>query len=345
MDENNFSQAFQELLQNGKQENLARIKREMVTSLAQTAKYRAEFEIRLYLRWQKALDLFETICLLGCDSGAKFNQQIRPYAAKQQDFVFEALTRIHARACQTMSAILSLLKSGHAMDALARARTVHELDVTAYFINTHENEIAEKYLLYQIVESLKAARDYEKHHKRLGLEPLDPETIPSLEREVEKYRSKFGEQFTKLLTKGLYGWAAEAVGKRQPSFEDIEEAVDLSHLRPFYKMASYPTHASAKGLMFDVGDIGTQKVLLAGPSNAGLADAGTMALASFNRCTAHLLCYTHYSSEPALLKTYANSFVASQVINEFVEEANQAFLEANQQLIREELELRSIEEK
>jgi len=296
MDENAFAQAFQQLLQTQKEKNLERLRQEMAEALAQERREQAGFEARLYLRWQRALDLFETILLLGVRSGGQFNQNLRPYAANQQDFVFEVLTRIHARSCQTMFAILSLLKGGHAMDALARARTVHELDVTAHFIATHGNELAEKYLLYQIVESLKAARDYEKHYKRLGLEPLSPETIPSLEREVEKYRSKFGEQYTKLLTKGLYGWAAEAVRKRQPNFEDIEEAVDLSHLRPFYKMASYPTHASAKGLMFDIGGIATQKVLPAGPSNAGLADVGTMALASFNRCTTLLLCYTHYSS-------------------------------------------------
>ncbi len=236
-----------------------------------------------------------------------------------------------------MSAILALLKSGHAGDALARARTVYELDITAQFIQKNGNELAEKYLLYQVVERLKAARQYERHSARLGYEPLDPETIPSLEHQVERYRTKFGEQFSQMVTKGSYGWAVEALNKKQPTLENIEEAMGFAHMRPYYKLASEVIHASAKGVMFDVGNL-EKNLLLAGPSNAGLADPGSLALTSFGRCTTVLLCYTRYSSELALLETYAKSIVAGQIMHELLEDANQAFLGVHQQLIREESE-------
>lgn len=344
MDEDTISQLLEQILQAEKEKNLTRIKQEMLKELAQEARERAEFEARLYLRWKKALDLFETIFLLGRQSGTEFNQQVRPYAAQQNDLVFDVLTRIHARACMTTSAILSLLKSGHAQDALARARTLHELDVTAQFIHQGGNELAEKYLFYQVVESLKAARQYEKHSTRLGYGPLDPETIPLLEHQVVQYRTKFGEQFSKGVTRGSYGWAAEALNKQQPTFEDIEEAIGLAHMRPYYKMASYSIHASAKGIMFDIAGVGSQKVLPAGPSNAGLTDPGSMALTSFHRCTILLLLYRRYFHEPDLRETSLKSLLASRVLQELLKEANQAFLEAHQQLVREELERQALED-
>jgi hypothetical protein len=337
MDENDFSKLFNQLLQTNKEQNLAKIRQEMLKELAKERRERARFERRLYLRWKKPLDLFETILLLGRNSGSEFNQRVRPYAVKQNDFVFEVLTRIHARSCLIMSAVLALLKSGHAGDALARARTVYELDITAQFIRTNGNELAEKYLLYQVVESLKASRQYERYSARLGYEPLDPETIPYLEQQVERFRAKFGEQFSQMVMKGSHGWAVEALNKKQPTFENIEDAMGFAHMRPYYKLASEAIHASAKGVIFDVGNL-EKNLLLAGPSNAGLADPGSMALTSFGRCTTVLLCYTRYSSELELLETYAKSIVASQIMHELLEEANQAFLEVHQQLMREESE-------
>jgi Family of unknown function (DUF5677) len=345
MNDDDFPQMFKQLLQTNKEKNFVKIKKKMRKVLAKERKKRAKFEKRLYLRWKKALDLFEAVFLLGRDSGAEFNQQVRPFAVKENDLVFEVLTRIHAHACFIMSATLTLLKSGHAGDALARARTLHELDVTAQFIQKGGNELADKFLLYQVVESLKAAKLYDQYYAQLGYEPLDPETIPNLEHQVNKYRAKFGEQFSQKVAKGSYGWASEALNKKQPTFEDLEAAVGLSHMRPHYKLASEAVHASVKGILFDIGDLGTLRFILAGPINAGLADPGSMALTSFHRCTTLLLCYTRYAAELALLETYAKSIVASQIMQELLKEANQAFLEAHQQLVRDELELQAKEEK
>jgi hypothetical protein len=194
MDEIDITAQITHLLQEAKDKNLVIIKQEMLKELAEERRERAEFEERLYLRWKEPLDLLETIMLLGRQSGSEFNQQVRPFAVKQQDFVFEVLTRIHARACSVMSAVLTLLKSGHAGDALARARTLHELDITIQFIlkQKDSNQLAEKYLLYQIVETLQAARQLEKHYARLGHQPNAPETIPNLERQVPRDAQRGG---------------------------------------------------------------------------------------------------------------------------------------------------------
>jgi hypothetical protein len=316
----------------------------LFTELSQHKDYQTGFEQRLYDRWKKPLDLFEITLVLGREVAARFNQFVRPYAARQEDTVFDVLARLHARSCQTGSAILSLLKSGHADDALARARTLHELHVTAKFINTNGNETAKRYRLYEVVESLKAAKEYEKHYSQLGLEPLDPDAIPKLEKLVEQYRTKFGEEFARKVTHGFYGWATENLGKKVPTFEDIEEAVGLAFMRPYYRMSSYPTHANAKGLTFTLGKIGSLQFVSAGPSNAGLADPGSIALSSFYQCTALLLRYPVYANEAALKEVRKKSLFADKVLEALVNKAQQAFFETHHHLVEEELLIQAEEQ-
>jgi hypothetical protein len=327
-------------------QDLDRIIQGMIAELPKMRDHRAGYEQRLYECWGKALDLFEVTFIFGGEAAAEFNKQNRPYAAKQQDVVFDVLTRIHARACQTSSAIYSLLQSGHGDDALARARTLHELHVTAKFINGHENDLAERYRLYEVVESLKASKKYQKYCVQLGVKPLDPETIPRLEELLNQYRTKFGEAFARSVYNGFYGWASEtlALGKKTPTFEDIEEAVDLSFMRPYYQIASYPVHANAKGLTVSVGNIGSSKLLVAGPSNAGLADPANMALSSFYECTAFVLRYATYVNEPALKDAVENAHFADKVLKRLVNETHNAFLECHHQLVEDELRIQAEEQ-
>jgi hypothetical protein len=65
------------------------------------------FEQRLYDRWKKALDLYEAIVILTRECGDVYARQHRTQAAKNKDYVFTVLMRIHVKACQTTSAIES----------------------------------------------------------------------------------------------------------------------------------------------------------------------------------------------------------------------------------------------
>src|SRR5258706_14886357 len=108
-------------------------------------------------------------------------------------------------------------------------------------------------------------------------------------------------------------------------------------MRPYYKMASYPVHASAKGLTFTLGKIGSYDLMPAGPSNAGLADPGSMAISSFYQCTTLLLCYSVYANETALKDLTKSTRLADKVLNKLVSKTQQAFLETNRQLVEDEL--------
>lgn len=87
---------------------------------------------------------------------------------------------------------------------------------------------------------------------------------------IATYGKAFGEQ---------YGWAAVALGRDRPSFADIELAVNLDHLRPYYQLASHPVHANAKGLYFKLGSW-RRRGQLAIATNHGFASPAASAVVS-----------------------------------------------------------------
>lgn len=70
--------------------------------------------------WHKPLALLEMLLATALEAGDDFNREFRPRVVERDDYVFEVLTRLHARTCQLTSEILVLLKSGHADGAHAR---------------------------------------------------------------------------------------------------------------------------------------------------------------------------------------------------------------------------------
>ncbi len=307
------------------------LRQQIPEMVAQERAMQAEFEQRLYDRWKKALDLYDATDLLTRESGEAFVREHQAQAVKDKDLVFGVLMHIHLRACQTATAVGVLLKSGFARDALARQRTLHELACTASFIRKHGQETAERYWLFNTIESYYAADQYEKHCKKLGYKPYDPAELDQLRSQREALLTRFGTAFDR-----PYGWAAMALKKKKKEnikIADIEKDVKLDHLRPYYKMASHGVHANSKGLIFDIGnpvlDIpGYKKTVFAGASNAGIADPGQAALISLNQCTATFLTY----------KNDLDTLMKLQVLGSFVHEACQAFIEIHRDLMREEEE-------
>ena len=124
-----------------------------------------------------------------------------------------------------------------------------------------------------------------------------------------------------------YGWAADALAPKQPTLRNIEESVGLDHLRAHYRMASANVHPNPKGVFFKLGLIGETDILLAGPSNAGLADPGHGAAISL----------MHVSAALGTIQPTADSLVGLQILARLVDEIGKAFLEAHKQLEKDEL--------
>lgn len=264
---------------------MAGLKKDMPAMLKTYRKDMKSFEKRLQRDWKKPFDLFEAFLVLAVEAGDEFNREFRNNTAEKENYVLEALTRLHARACQIASEVLVLLKNGFADGAHARWRSLHEVAVVASFIKTHGNETAERYLLHDSIESYKAASLYQKYYEALGDEPISQDEYDKIKTVRDELIARFGKSY-----KNNYGWASSALNKNNPTFRDIEENSGLDHLRPYYKLASHNVHANPKGVIFKLGLLGNiQNILLAGPSNYGFTDPAQNAVSSLGLITVTLL--------------------------------------------------------
>jgi hypothetical protein len=108
------------------------------------------------------------------------------------------------------------------------------------------------------------------------------------------------------------------LNKLRPNFRDIEEYVGLDYLRPFYKMACHNIHANPKGVFFKLGLYPTDpEILLAGPSNLGLADPGQGTALSLLQVTICLLTS----------KTTIDGLIIGEILRRLNEEIEEAFFE------------------
>jgi len=297
---------------------LTRLKRDAPSILRAQKKDKKQFGKGLLKSWKKPLDLIEVLILLALEAGDDFNREFRQEASKKQNYVFEVTARLHARACQISSEILTLLRSGYADGAHARWRSIHEIAVVGSFINEHVDDIAEKYLLHDAIESYKAALLYRKYSESLGYEPMPQEEFDLLKENRDHLIDRFGTSY-----KNNYGWASSILQKDNPTFRDVEESVKLDHMRPFYKLASHNVHANPKGVYFKLGLYpNSQDILLAGPSNTGLAVPAHGMAISLTQITITLL-----TQEPNI-----DRLVQCNILLDFEREVGEVFYSVQESL-------------
>jgi hypothetical protein len=213
--------------------------------------------------------------------------------------------------------------TGFADGALARWRTLHELTVVCWFLVEHGETVAERYLLHLDIDSLRAAEQYSEFAPLLGYRPISRRRLDRLKRRRTQLAKRFGKDFS-----NEYGWASGALRNPKPNFSDIEKAVKLSRMRPYYKLASGNVHAGPKGAFFRIGMLATgPQVLLAGPSNAGLDEAGRLAAISLAQITVALL---H-------IKPTLDSVISAKILVEVSNDAEAEFIKVQRALKREDL--------
>lgn len=118
-----------------------------------------------------------------------------------------------------------------------------------------------------------------------------------MEQNFQQLKNRFGKSYL-----GAYGWAAVELNNSRPNFSDIEEAVGLDHMRPYYKMASTNVHANPQGIYLKLGLGSMNDVKLAGPSIFGLADPGHGAAISLAQITDVVLTFHSNVDTLAILK-------------------------------------------
>jgi len=249
-------------------------------------KERSGFEKRLQKRWKKPFDLMDILINVVAEVGQAQTKKFAKNPNQSNKFQREALVKIHARSIQISHEILNLLKGGFADGAIARWRSLHELAVISFFLREQNDEVSERYLMHDIMKKFKLAKDYKRFRKRLGDDPIDQKDWKKLKRRHDKMIIKYGNEFE-------YGNGFEWIPRNilpGPNFRTLEELVKIDHLHPYYNMSTDAIHSGAQGfwrlgLMDGVQD----KVLLAGPTNYGLADPLQSTAISILHVTVNLL--------------------------------------------------------
>jgi hypothetical protein len=295
------------------------VKRESKAVLKEHKKSNRIFKANLKGRWGKAFDLLEIFICYNLDHGQTLAYSYRKINNK--NVKFEVLLRLHARSCQVAFEVLELLKSGFADGALSRWRTLYEISVLGNFLNNKPEDLSQKYLDYSIAESYHERLEYQKNYKKLGYKPFSKKDNHNADIQFNFLKEKYGKDFEK-----AYGWAAEYLLPGKRTFAGMEETVEFKHMRPFYKMANNYVHGGAKGFLFKLGTYSQDKVMLAGPSNYGLADPGQNTTYSLLHSTIALHGFETYL-EDALFIKIAESMIG-EISKEFI--ATQKEIEAEE---------------
>lgn len=173
---------------------------------------------------------------------------------------------------QRGSEVQAPLRNGFADGALSRRRRLHELTVTAMFVADKGVATDERYLAHLGADFIKAERQYQRFASVLGHRPIssiEQKRLDDLARYLEqRYRRSFSTD---------YGWTADALGNPKPTFVDVEAAVDLGQLRPYFRFASNAIHAGPKGTFFRLGVLDNYHAILSAcfvPLSAFYATAG-----------------------------------------------------------------------
>jgi hypothetical protein len=280
------------------------------------------FQQRLAHRWKKPFRLLAVQIGLAAQFGADVNDYLRERATPENAATVDSLTRLQARAVQIAGEVEALLKNGFADGAMSRWRTLHEVVVVAFFINQYGNDVAQAYLDHVAIDSLRNARMYREAAPKLGYAPIRERDWEELQAEANRMKVKHGKAFAT-----DYGWAAQALKKERPNFVDIELAVEFEKYRPYYKMASNNIHAGPKGVFSRLARVSNeQDILLSGPSNAGLEEAGRLTAYSLGQISAPLL----------MVAPNMDANVWARVLQHFAGEIERAFLVERERLERDE---------
>jgi uncharacterized protein DUF5677 len=276
------------------------------------------FERRLVKRWHKALELFLAVYVSCLEFGAAFSARYDVAGS----YRLQALVRVHGRSCLTASEVYSLLRTGHANGAMARARALHEHAVVAFVLAEGSEVDAERFLEHSVVGNYRRAVEFQRLAEQLGYEPFSELEMERISSEYERACARWGCEF-----RHQYGWASTLVGSRRPTFRDLELHVGLDHLRPYYQWYSDAVHAGSKAAATVV-TRGPHSILLAGPSNADLADPGQSAMVSLQQGTSALVL--------SQKQPHVDDLVQLIAVQRLVECAQEAFVAAHRTLEADE---------
>jgi len=284
------------------------------------------FRNNLEDRWGRPLDGLRLLLDLCRDEGEKFIRRLEKSKSKSPPYARIVLSKLHCRGCQVTAEIITLLEAGYARGAMARWRTLHEIEVVATFIAEAGNSTAKRYADYEIVEAKRAKDQYQENAEELGFKPYSKREAAQIDRQYEGILTEYGIDFRK-----PHGWAAEFLGNKSPRFADIERVAGAARMRSHYKFASYNVHASPKALSLKMDTFNDGDWPIAGASNAGLEEPGQNTAITILRLT-YLLTQN--------LRSIDNAIIINALIK-LRDETVADFMECAERLEADDAEIRS----
>jgi Family of unknown function (DUF5677) len=279
-----------------------RLRRDGARMLAEHAELRDGFEGRLQKRWRPALDLFEMVLVSCTEAGSDLHDALMEEAGPVSDHPIKlfALTLLHARACMVASEVFALLRTGYAAGAQARWRTLHEIAVVACILGASGEDIANRFLLHRQVERWKEARCYQENCAALRRERFS-------DQEMDEFRAGYDAVVAQY--EGGYesnwGWSKPLFPSpgHRPTFDALEKLAGLGQHKPFVNLSHHAIHSGVSGALDVLELYGGGEVMLAGPSNAGLAEPGHGSLIALYQVTVAYLLHGPNQANPDELLT------------------------------------------
>jgi len=273
------------------------------------------FQRKLRDYWADVFDSHYAIVDCAEEFGSDFTKKNVRRATISNALVFQALIRLHARACRIALEVHWLLTGGFPAGALARSRTLHELAVTMNVIGDFGRkpeflDLAERFLLHHHITNHSDALTYQGLAASGEHKPYTSADMARLERRRNRLIGRFG----RLYASASYGWAANLPGAPR-DFKQLESLSGIDQLRSYYKWASHEVHSDSKGSALNEESLdGIRTHLSTGPTLIGLSTPAQLSLISLHQCCASLAANGADDASP-------RDLIALKAIGELLERA------------------------
>jgi hypothetical protein len=287
----------------------------------------SEFRDRMEDRWGQPLGQLRMLLNIAREWCEKAHtRELRQKKEKKLDSK-NILIRLLVRACQVTYEIICLLENGFADGAMARWRTLHEIGVVAAILSQHGEDIVERYIAHQAIESKRAMDKYMSCCEQLGYKPLSEKAQRKIVKAYEAANARYGKEFG-----SDYGWASEHLKLKRPTLKDLEEVAGRADMRAHHQMANDNVHAGIKSMFFRLGAFEGYSGLLAGRSNAGLMEPG--------QNTAHTL--TQLAILVCLSENNVDDNLIANVMRKLRDEIPRSFYHADKKLRMDDKKYRKL---
>ncbi|EJS9608023.1 DUF5677 domain-containing protein [Vibrio vulnificus] len=266
-------------------------------------------------RWSIGFTKLHALRETCLEAGMNFQQQFIKLPKYENDELIGVFMRQHAHACRISGEIIHLLEGGYPDAALARWRTLFEMVVTCLVIQKCGREAAIDFIKHGMVQT---AEGIEEHRKTA--EAMKQETFTDEE-------AKFYSELKGTITNGEPGWhwARKHTGLKK--IDKLREFVGLEKWSHNYKLASRNVHSDYYEMASLYGmREAKQDLLLCGQSNSGLTEPAHFMAISLAQVTSIFL--TTYIDDKESDLDYTDSILFMKIIDNYVNEVGQAFLEA-----------------